>query len=209
MCSINSLSAKKDDTAFILCRFQVYYSDRKDQAGNLNSSLLFLHLYCHGDFCHHNWKHQLQGWIMKWDMMYFGFPSKSAEPAKLWVHVININTLQVTLKNHEGIQNCLRCCLSGAEMVNLVLVCRKAFLDTFHCQLHVITSYSSAWGIVTSSHRLSVFRTGIEETVQKTCWCEKTVSVMGECYMFSSLTSSSSWTSSVCWSTDHNFDPAG
>ena len=101
---------------------------------------------------------------MKWDGIYFAFPSKSAEPAKLLVLVISINTLQVTFKNQEDIQNCLRCCTSGAEMVNLGLVCRKPFLDTFHCQLHAMTNYSSAWDIVTSSHRLPVFRTGIADT---------------------------------------------
>lgn len=38
---------------------------------------------------------------MKQDRIYFAFPSKSAEPAKLLVLVININTLQVTFKNQE------------------------------------------------------------------------------------------------------------
>lgn len=88
----------------------------KDQAGNLNSSLLFLYLYYHGDFCHQNWNYQLQGWIMKQDRIYFAFPSKSEEPAKLLVLVININTLQVTFKDQEDIQNCLRCCTPGAEL---------------------------------------------------------------------------------------------
>lgn len=52
-------------------------------------------------------------------------------------------------------------------MVNLDLVCKKPFLDTFCCQLHAITNYPSAWDIVTSSHRLPVFRTGIADTGRK------------------------------------------
>lgn len=140
---------------------------------------------------------------MKRDRIYLAFSSKSAESAKILVFVISINTVQVTFKNQEDIQNCLRCGSSGAEMVNLDLVCRKTFLDTFHCQLHAITNYFSACDIVTSSHRLPIFRTGIADTCRKKCWREKTVSVlpcvMGECrcYMFSSLTSCSSQTSAL------------
>lgn len=139
---------------------------------------------------------------MKRDGIYLAFSSKSAEPAKILIFVISINTVQVTFKNQD-FQNCLRCGSSGAEMVNLDLVCRKPFLDTFHCQVHAITNYSSACDIVTSSHRLPIFRTGIADAYRKKCWCEKTVSVlpcvMGECrcYMFSSLTSCSSQTSAL------------
>lgn len=110
---------------------------------------------------------------MKRDRIYLAFSSKSAEPAKILVFVISINTVQVTFKNQEDTQNCLRCGSSGAEMVNLDLVCRKTFLDTFHCQLHAISNYSSACDIVTSSHRLPIFRTGIADTCRKKCWCEK------------------------------------
>ena len=132
----------------------------------------------------------------------FAFPSESAEPAKLLVLVININAFQVTFKIQEDIQNCVRHCSSGVEMVDLDLVYRKTFLDTFHCQLHAITNYSSPWDIVTSFCRLSVFGTGIADTlgkmlVWKTSTCSP--SMMGECrcYVFSSLTSCSSHTSAI------------
>lgn len=84
----------------------------------------------------------------------FAFPSKSAEPAKLLVLVININTFQVTFKNQEDMQNCLRCCLAGAEIVN--------FAGNHFWTLSIaIRNYFSACDIVTSFHRLTVFSTAI------------------------------------------------
>lgn len=148
--------------------------------------------------------------------IYFAFPSKLAEPAKLLVLIININTLQVTFKNQEDIQNCLRRCWSRAEMVNLELVCRKPFLDTFHCQLHAITNYSSAWDVVTSSHTLQYSEQILQTLLGKMpVWKTSICSPMFDERMqvlhvfqldklfFMDLSSS------LCWSTDHNSDLAG
>lgn len=130
---------------------------------------------------------------MKQDRIYFAFPCKSAEPAKLLVLVININTLQVTFKNQEDIQNCLRCCLAEAEILNFAG-------DHFWTLSIAIRNYFSACDSYllpqADSIQYSYCRPG-------KCWWGKPVSVfpcvMGECrcYIFSSLASCSSQTSAL------------
>lgn len=182
----------------------------KDQAGNLNSSLLFLYLYYHGDFCHQNWNYQLQGWIMKQDRIYFAFPSKSEEPAKLLVLVININTLQVTFKDQEDIQNCLRCCTPGAEMLNLDHIYRKPFLDTFHCYYKLLQCLWHCYLLPQADSIQYRYCTPGKMLVGKTsvCFpmCDGRMQVLnvfqpGKLFLMN-------LNSSLCSSTDHNSDLA-
>lgn len=110
LCSINFLFAKKDDTAFIsvigpgLQLRQWRSGWESEQRLTTPTSLL---PWC---VCHQNWTHRLWGWIMKQDRVYFAFPSKLAEPAKLLVLLININMLEVTSENQEDTQKfCIKC----------------------------------------------------------------------------------------------------